>query len=257
MSTTDGAGSAAKSGGSGSAVPPSREVTARAPVLSSTRIAETASSCSGARSRTRTPQPSRSARAVAATAEAPSALTSVTRAPSAAATTAAFAAGPPAATSWRVAVTFWLRDGGAWTRCTTSSVVSPMHQTSGISRPFGVRGVQGASHQRHHLAHLALLRVDHRGSPAHPADVHPTGHLEHVRHVVADQHHRHAGGADLPDQVDHQAGLAHTERGGGLVHDHHSFAERCGSRDRHALALAAGEGLYRLSGRLHPDAQIV
>ncbi|GMA26076.1 hypothetical protein GCM10025864_38350 [Luteimicrobium album] len=116
------------------------------PVRSSTATAETArANPCGATSTTRTPCASRSSRAADAAAPVPSAATSVADPPSAANTTAALAAGPPAATSWRWAVTLVFGSGGALTRWTTSSVVSPTNSPDGRSLPAGGCEVVGTA----------------------------------------------------------------------------------------------------------------
>jgi hypothetical protein len=64
----------------------------------------------------------------------------------------------------------------------------------------------------------------------------PVGDLEHLRHVVADQHHRRAAGADGADQVQHHSRLPHAQRRGRLVHDHDPAREGRRAGDRHPLA---------------------
>jgi Cys-tRNA(Pro)/Cys-tRNA(Cys) deacylase len=110
---------------------------------------------------------------------------------------------------------------------------------------------QRAGHQRDDLAHGRVGRPDHGDSPAEPMDVDAVGDLEHLRHVMADQHHRQTPVADPPDQVEHLAGLLDTEGRGRLVHDHHPAAEHRRPRDRHRLPLTTRQRLHQLADVLH------
>ena len=65
------------------------------------------------------------------------------------------------------------------------------------------------------------------------------GELDHVFHVVGDEDHRVALGAQLRDQVEDLARLAHAERGRRLVEDHHLAREHRRARHGDRLALAA------------------
>src|SRR5919107_925938 len=75
-----------------------------------------------------------------------------------------------------------------------------------------------------------------------------------VMRVVADEDHAHATLARLHDVAQHNPGLLHAERGGGLVEDQHLGTEVERSRDRHRLALTAGQRPDRLVGVAHVDA---
>ena len=72
------------------------------------------------------------------------------------------------------------------------------------------------------------------------------GHLEDMRHVVADQDDRHALVAHVEDQLQHLARFLHAERRRRLVHDDDAAAEGGRPRHRDALALAAGQRFDRL-----------
>src|SRR5689334_23247762 len=71
-------------------------------------------------------------------------------------------------------------------------------------------------------------------------------HLEHMRHVVADEHNRQAAALHVQDQLQDAARFLDAERGGRLVHDHDLAAEGGGARDRDTLTLAAAQGFHRL-----------
>ncbi len=81
---------------------------------------------------------------------------------------------------------------------------------------------------------------------AEPVDMDAVGHLEDMRHVVRDQHDRHAARAHVEDQFQHLAAFLDAERGRRLVHDDDLGAERRGARHGHALALTAGKRFDRL-----------
>src|ERR1044072_5551851 len=66
-------------------------------------------------------------------------------------------------------------------------------------------------------------------------DVDAVGHLEDMRHVVADQDDRHALAADVEDQLEHLARFLHAQRSGRLVHDDDTAAEGGRARDRGTL----------------------
>ena len=84
------------------------------------------------------------------------------------------------------------------------------------------------------------LRLEAGDARAEAQHLDPVGHLEHLRHVVADEHDREALVADLADQVEHVARLDDAERGGRLVHEDDLLGPRHRAADRDALALAAG-----------------
>ena len=54
------------------------------------------------------------------------------------------------------------------------------------------RRLLGPGHEGDRVRHRVLLRIDDAEPPPEPVDVDAVGGLEDVRHVVADQHHRHA-----------------------------------------------------------------
>ena len=68
---------------------------------------------------------------------------------------------------------------------------------------------------------VASLRAERRHPAPEAQHLDPVGDLEHVGHVVADQHDRHAAVAHAPDHVQHVLGLDHAECGRRLVHDDH------------------------------------
>ena len=71
--------------------------------------------------------------------------------------------------------------------------------------------------------------------PAQAQHLDVVGHLEHLGHVVADQHHGDALVGDAAHELEHLAGLAHAEGGGGLVHEDHLVGPHHRTADRHAL----------------------
>ena len=74
--------------------------------------------------------------------------------------------------------------------------------------------------------------------------------------VVGDEHHAEAGVAGGGGVFEHHAGLLDAEGGGGLVEDQDPGAEVDGAGDRHALALATGEGADGLVDVLDHDAHL-
>src|SRR5690242_15602155 len=114
-------------------------------------------------------------------------------------------------------------------RWITSSVASPTKTPTGAFSETGaflIGRLLCPGHERHHFGHRALLRIDDAGALPQSVDVDAIGHLEHVRHVVADEHHGDAPVTDRPDEVDDLTRLPHAECGGGLVHDDDTAAER-------------------------------
>ena len=87
--------------------------------------------------------------------------------------------------------------------------------------------------------------VDRADEPAVVHDADPVGQVEDVVDVVADEEDPDALALQLPDQVPDLRRLGRPERRGGLVHDQDLGVEMDRARDRHRLALAAGEGLDR------------
>ncbi len=77
-------------------------------------------------------------------------------------------------------------------------------------------------------------------------DLNAVGHLEDVRHVVADEDDAQTAVAELPHDVEHLLGLPDPERRGRLVENDHPTAERHRPRDGHGLTLPAGKGLHHL-----------
>ena len=74
----------------------------------------------------------------------------------------------------------------------------------------------------------------------------PVGEIEHVVDVVADQEDADAFGLELLDQLADLRGFLRPERRRRLVHDQDAGVEMDRARDRHRLALAAGQRLHRL-----------
>ena len=79
--------------------------------------------------------------------------------------------------------------------------------------------VEGAGHRADELLDGGVA-PRYCGDPlAEAQHLDAVGDLEHLGHVVADQHHGDALVGDPADQLEHLAGLAHAERGGRLVHE--------------------------------------
>ncbi|MNL16005.1 hypothetical protein D3C87_1370260 [compost metagenome] len=72
------------------------------------------------------------------------------------------------------------------------------------------------------------------------------GHLEHMRHVVADQDDRNAACPHVLDEVEHASGFLDAQRRRGLIENDDLGAEGCRPGHRDALALAAGQRFHRL-----------
>src|SRR4051794_24155559 len=144
-------------------------------------------------------------------------------------------------------------------RWITSRVANPTKTPTGAFSETGaflIGWLLCTGHERDDLGHRALLRIDDAGTLPEPVDVDPVGHLEHVRHVVADEHHGNAAVADRPDQVDDLSRLPNTERSRRLVHDDHAAAERGGPRHRDTLTLPTGQRLHGLVHGLDADLQV-
>ena len=78
----------------------------------------------------------------------------------------------------------------------------------------------------------------------HPAEVErgdPVGDLEHVGHVVRDEHDAEAVVGEPADQVEDLAGLGDAERRGRLVEQHDLGVPEHRLGDGHGLALATGQ----------------
>ena len=104
------------------------------------------------------------------------------------------------------------------------------------------------------LDDLAVGDVAGRHLRDHPAQVEAgdaVGDLEHVGHVVADQHDAEALLGQPADEVEHLAGLRDAQRRGRLVEQHDLGVPEHGLGDRHGLALAAGERRDRRPHRRH------
>src|SRR5687767_8605287 len=101
------------------------------------------------------------------TGSSPSAVTRIASPPSAANVTAAFAAGPPAATNWAVDVIFSLTAGAFAMRWITSSVANPTKTPTGAFSETGaflIGGLLCTGHERHHFGHRTRLRIDDAGA---------------------------------------------------------------------------------------------
>ncbi len=94
-----------------------------------------------------------------------------------------------------------------------------------------------------------LLRRDEVNPPSESLNVYPIRHLEHLRHVVADEDHRQTTVTDAPDELENLAGLPHAQCRGRLVHDDELACERGGPGHGHTLALTTGKLLDRVRHR--------
>src|SRR5262245_33993850 len=132
----------------------------------------------------------------------------------------------------------WLRAARARSRSLDTEV--PLIATSG--------GADGARDEPGHLfgARGGNGLVGHLGPAAQHDD--PVGDREHVRHTVADEHHRDALIAQPADQVQHLGDLAHRYRRGRLVHQDDLRIGQPGAGDGHRLALAAGHVTNDIAG---------
>ena len=86
-----------------------------------------------------------------------------------------------------------------------------------------------------------LRLVDCPDDPAVVHDADPVGQIVDVVDVVADQEDPDALGLELADEVADLRRLRRPEGSRGLVHDQDLRVEVDGARDRHRLALAAGQ----------------
>ena len=75
------------------------------------------------------------------------------------------------------------------------------------------------------------------------------GHREDVVHVVGDEDDGEPVVGQPPDEVEHLLGLGDAQRGGRLVEDHELAVPQHRPRDRHGLALAAGQARHVLAHR--------
>lgn len=75
--------------------------------------------------------------------------------------------------------------------------------------------------------------------------VNAISHLEHVRHLVADQDDREATIANVFDQCEDATGLLHAQGRGRLIHDDDPGGERGCAGNGHTLALATRQRLDR------------
>src|SRR6266536_400917 len=119
--------------------------------------------------------------------------------------------------------------------------------------PGRVRDRSG--HRADEILHRRLRGLEGGHPAAEPEHLDPVRDLEHLGHVVADQHDRQSLVAHAPDEVEHLAGGHHPERRGRLVQEQHLAGPGDRPRHRHALALAPGEALDRRGRALHPDAE--
>ena len=92
---------------------------------------------------------------------------------------------------------------------------------------------------RDHLVLIGLARLEVARLLAEPQHVDAVRHLEDVREVVADHHHAVPALAQPLDQLEHLRGLAHAERGGGLVEHHELRLTQQRASDGDLLALPA------------------
>ena len=77
-------------------------------------------------------------------------------------------------------------------------------------------------------------------------DTNAVRQIEDVVNVVADQKNAKSVGFELTDEIGDLRGLLRTERRSRLVHDQNLRIEQDGARDRHRLALAAGQRFKRI-----------
>ena len=117
-----------------------------------------------------------------------------------------------------------------------------VHQAATAS----LRGFLGTGHEGHRIGHGVVLGVDDAEAAAEAVDVDAVCHFEHVGHVVADQDDRQAAALHVEDQFQHAAAFLDPQRRGRFVHDDDLGPEGRGAGHRHALTLAAREGLHRL-----------
>ena len=87
------------------------------------------------------------------------------------------------------------------------------------------------------------------GEPALAQHDHAIADVQDVGEAVADQQDRHAARAQARDEVEQPADLLRRQRRGRLVEQQHARAELERARDRHELALAAGQVAHRPAGR--------
>src|SRR5438105_1349387 len=108
------------------------------------------------------------------------------------------------------------------------------------------RRLHGAGHDGDRVGHGVGFGIDDGDAAPEAMDVDAVGHVEDVGHVVADEDDGQAAPLHVEHELQHLARLFDSERGGGLVHDHHPRAEGGGARHGDALRVAAREGLHRL-----------
>ena len=203
----------------------------------------------GRRSSCRRPIRLRPSTAKAPSASWPTRPRTRTRDPSRASAAAAFPAMPPDNSSSTTPFTFPSRVGSRSTSIMTSMLRSPIQRKRGSSsgRPHG--GAQASLL----WGPVGDVADDHR--PGQTSDG-PIGDLstetqsdnliadlQHLLHVVADEHNRDALSAKASDEVRHVSCLPHAERSRRLVEEHHAPTSADGAPDRDALALASREFL--------------
>src|SRR3954447_18930734 len=116
----------------------------------------------------------------------------------------------------------------------------------------------GTGHDRDGFGRRVGLRRDDTDATAEPLDVDPVRHLEHVRHVVADEDDAEATCLQAPDEPQHLPGLPDAEGGRRLVENDHLAAERGGAGHGDDLALTSGQCLDGLVDVVQrPDAELV
>src|SRR3954470_23726921 len=141
----------------------------------------------------------------------------------------------------------------------------PSSSSSGSSAGAVVTSVMGVTpvmgdgpgHGPDDVLHRHVAAAEARDAGAKAQNLDAVGHLEDLRHVVADEDDRQALVAHAADEVEHVARLDHAERGGRLVHEDDLRRPRHRPRDRDALALAAGHGRDRRRGVLQRDAEVL
>ena len=114
--------------------------------------------------------------------------------------------------------------------------------------------VERAGHRADELLDGGIGAAELGDAPAQAQHLDVVGHLEHLGHVVADQHDGDALVGDAAHELEHLAGLAHAEGGGGLVHEDHLVGPHHRAADRHALLLAARQRADRRVEVLHVGA---
>src|SRR5450432_405871 len=106
-----------------------------------------------------------------------------------------------------------------------------------------------AGHCTDELFDAGVCGVEPGDSPAEPKYLDAVGNLEHLGHVVADQHDRYAAVTDATHDIEYTRGLHHAECGCRFVKEHDFARPRYRSSDGNALPLTArkvGDGCQRI-----------